>query len=149
MKTFKLVSEIMIFFAVIAVFLEILYWRGDKLNNDFICDSLKGRVNFNPEEKIFLTVDGEEILYSEFIKECSKNGNRFDFRELKKDFEVASNLDIEMLINSKNPCKIALALLDKRLRLQDLKKLKEEFENEEGLLSFLYNLRYQAEGFYF
>lgn len=119
------------------------------MNNDFLCDSLKGRVSIDLDDKVFLTVDGEKILYGEFEKENYENFGRLNPNYLKKNFEEVSNLNIENAVNSQDPVKVAYALLDKRLSLKDLKKLKDKFENKEGILPFLYNLRYQAEGFYF
>lgn len=119
------------------------------MNNDFLCDSLKGRVSIDLDDKVFLTVDGEKILYGEFEKENFENFAKLNPNELRKNLEEVSSLNIENAINSQDPVKVAYALLDKRLSLKDLKKLKDKFENKEGILPFLYNLRYQAEGFYF
>lgn len=119
------------------------------MNNDFLCDSLKGRVSIDLDDKVFLTVDGEKILYGEFEKENYENLERLNLHELRKNFEEVSNLNIENAANLQDPVKVAFALLDKRLSLKELKKLRDKFENKEGILPFLYNLRYQAEGLYF
>ena len=119
------------------------------MNNVFLCDSLKGRVSIDLDDKVFLTVDGEKILYGEFEKEHYENFTKLNPKEIRKNFEEVSNLNIENAVNSQDPVKVAFALLDKRLSLKELKKLRDKFENKEGILPFLYNLRYQAEGFYF
>lgn len=106
------------------------------MNNDFLCDSLKGRVSIDLDDKVFLTVDGEKILYGEFEKENYENLERLNLHELRKNFEEVSNLNIENAVNSQDPVKVAFALLDKRLSLKELKKLETNLKTKKGYYLF-------------
>ncbi|MDO5018337.1 MAG: hypothetical protein Q4E02_03465 [Lagierella massiliensis] len=117
-------------------------------NNKYLCDSLKGRVSYAPEDMVFLTVDGEAIYFQELLQECRKIFGNYSMMDLQRDLDEIEELNVKTALYSPSPTKVIMALLDKRLEIRDLKNFRSKYENSKGIISFLYNLRFQAEGFY-
>ncbi len=118
-------------------------------NTDFLCNSLRGRVYYSPMDKheVFITVDGEELYIHELLQECRKVKKDYRREDLLEDLKEIENLNVADALYSKSPVKKVMALLDERLDLKDLKNAQHQFEEGNNLLSFLYKIRFQAEGF--
>lgn len=99
------------------------------------------------KHEVFITVDGEELYIHELLQECRKVKKDYRREDLLEDLKEIENLNVADALYSKSPVKKVMALLDERLDLKDLKNAQHQFEEGNNLLSFLYKIRFQAEGF--
>lgn len=131
---------------------EIMKWsKLKKRLEDFICPSLKGRVEFwitsyrkthDQVGRAYITVDGKEVInMCTLKKEIAIYGEENEL--MSKKF---LNSPIEESLKSNNPIIKSLALIDRRVGKRTLNMLKESMKNESELVRYFYNLRCESEG---
>lgn len=147
-----------------------------KLEKEYICDSLKGRIQyfitryhkagFDKEGRVAIRFDGKEIVKSSFfMREVIRydiwKSNEPDWNTTMKEVHKAGGFDVECFyaafkfyqnhsiaesLYSDDPLIRLLAVLDKRVGKRTLKELVSKIETQPEWLQRIYNLRLEAEG---
>lgn len=123
----------------------------------FICDSLKGRVEFFCSNyrmhdgigRAYITVDGNEVynmctLKRDYYRQ-PKEGvySQVEFLEATREY---LNNPIEVLLKSDNVLIKILVLLDRRVGKRTLENMKNTMLSEEDIVQYFYKLRCDSEG---
>ena len=137
-----------------------------QLEQEYICDSLKGRVQFfvtrypktsDVSSRVAIRVDGEEVLKSDFCrwrKACEgaflndiviHNRGGFDSVEFYNAFYVYQNQDIQESLLCDDPLVRLFAILDRRVGKRTLLRILPSVQDQPDWLKPLYLIRLKAE----
>ncbi len=146
----------------------------DKLENEYLADSLKGRVRYfatsyreshdGDKGRAAIYLDGKPVVVGSTFEPGSslygfryandylglsdtdlKNG-WFDQYDLYLSFQEFDNQSIEASLHSKNQLVRIFAILDRRVGKRTLCKLRETIETEPEVFRCFYAIRMDAEG---
>lgn len=135
-----------------------MVWSKTKKQLDsFMCNSLKGRVEFFCSSyrmhdgigRIYITIDGNEVYNMCTLKAGyygdPKEGmySQIEFLEAVNEY---FNSPISKLLISENVLIRILVLLDRRIGKVTLKNMRETIATEEEVIQFFYKLRCNSEG---
>jgi hypothetical protein len=136
------------------------------LEQEYLCDSLKGRITYfattypklsDVHRRIAVRLDGKEILKADFIdwrRACSTeaddiailNAKGFDSTEFYQAFYIYQNQSIQLSLYSENPLVRMLAIFDRRVGKRSLLKVLLDINKQPDWLIPLYEIRLEAEG---
>lgn len=147
-----------------------------KLEKVYMCDSLKGRIQyfvtryhkagFDQEGRVAIRFDGKEIVKSSYFKREAiryeiwkkdepdwnttmkevHNAGGFDVECFYAAFNFYQNHHIAESLNSEDALIRLFAVLDKRVGKRTLKELESKVEMQPEWLQVIYKLRLEAEG---
>lgn len=136
-----------------------MWSKTKKQLESFICDSLKGRIEFHCSNyrihdgigRTYITLDGKEIYNMCTLKrDYYRNPNegvvsQVEFMGIVREYFVSS---IEQCLKSDNLIMKILVVLDRRIGKRTLLNMKEKIDNEVDVIKYFYNIRCNAEGLY-
>ncbi|WP_425448307.1 SF0329 family protein [Dethiothermospora halolimnae] len=134
-----------------------MWTKTKKRLENFICDSLKGRVEFHCSNyrihdgigRTYITVDGIEVYNMCTLKRdyySNPKKGLISQVEFMKSVEKYFLSPIDKCLESKDTAMKILVVLDKRIGKRRLKKMKGKINNETDIIKYFYKLRCDAEG---
>ncbi len=148
----------------------------DKLENEYLADSLKGRIRYfattyreshdGDKGRAAIYLDGNPVVsgntfaeweaprhsdpyyYYEYrgLEDADLKNGWFDQYDFYLSFEEYDNQSIEASMNSRNQLVRIFAVLDRRTGKRTLYKLKESIDTESEIFRLFYAIRMDAEG---
>lgn len=132
-------------------------WSKTKKHLDsLICDSLKERIGFHCSNyrmhdgigRVYITVDGKEVFNMCTLKRDyyrTPIEGTYSQVEFIETVHLYFNTPIEEAVKTHNPLVKLLLILDRRVGKRTLEKIKVNIENEEDIIKYFCELRYEAE----
>ena len=129
------------------------------LEQENICDSLKGRVQYfqtrypkahDHHGRIAVRLDKKEIFKAHYFDTAHnpdiRNGHWYDASFYGAFYEYQNN-NIDKSLESSDPLIRLFAIMDRRVGKRRLEKLQQEVEKQPEWLQIFYKLRLEARGF--
>ncbi len=134
-----------------------MWSRTKKRLSSFLCDSLKGRVDYHCSNyrihdgigRTYITVDGKEIYNMCTLKRNyygNQNDGCYSQVEFMESLEMYFDSAIEQILESDDEMIKILSILDRRVGKRTLLKLLDEYESEEKIIKYFIDMRCDAEG---